>query len=129
MALVALGLLVAAFGWLSTLNTRDIDQPDAFPVRFENDTGQPVLLALCNSDHSNECADPPYRDRIAPTVRDEENVAPDVQTEWAVETPNGKPLRCVMLYWRYAPSAEPTVQLGDAPPWQRPCPALVHKSN
>ncbi len=98
-----------------------MDQPDAILVRFRNDLSVPTILALCHSDHSRVCEHPFYRDHIAVGGTTEENITPDAKTEWAVETPNGHLLRCVLLYWKYAPSDTPTVRFSSASAWSWPC--------
>ena len=64
----------------------DLGDPDAFAVRFDNDLSSPVVLALCHSDHSAKCAEPYYRDHIAPGGSYEENISTDLRTEWAIES-------------------------------------------
>jgi hypothetical protein len=98
-----------------------MNQPDAFGVRFHNDLSGSVVLALCHSDHSRRCEHPYYRDKIAVGEATEENISPDLETEWAVETPGGRLLRCVLLYWKYEPNHTPTVSFSSAPAWSRPC--------
>lgn len=98
-----------------------MNQPDAFAVRFQNDLGGSILLALCNSDHSRTCENPSYRDKLAAGSATEENISPDVKTEWAVETPDGHLLRCVLLYWKYAPNHTEIVRFSSAPAWSWPC--------
>ena len=95
-ALFLLGSLIAAGieGFPAT------NHSDGFPVRFQNDLGQPTILALCHSDHSAICEHPYYRDRISSGGATEENISTDLRTEWAVEDANGKPLRCIVLYWK-----------------------------
>ena len=94
---------------------------DSFAVRFQNDLGRPVVVALCHSDHSRVCRHAYYRDRIEVGKSTEENIAPDVRTEWALETPSGKLLRCVVLYWKDDPGHTQVVRASDAPRWTWPC--------
>ncbi len=98
------------------------NEPDSFAVRFENDLTQPVVLALCDSDHSAKCEHPYYRDHIAPGDATAENISPDVRTEWAIETAHGEPLRCVVLYWKHYPGKPQHVRISSAPRWALPCP-------
>ena len=98
-------------------NARAMNQPDAFAVRFHNDLGGLIVLALCNSDRSRRCENPSYRDKIAAGSTTEENISPDLKTEWAAETPDGHLLRCVLLYRKYAPSHTQTVDFLSAPTW------------
>jgi hypothetical protein len=100
----------------------DASEPDAFGVRFTNDLGQPVHLALCNSDRSEKCEHPSYSELIPAAGSIEENIAPTVQTEWAVLDDQGRLRRCVLLYWHHAPRDEPTVRLAASPKWANPCP-------
>jgi hypothetical protein len=114
---LALAVLIVSAGCAST------NDPDAFGVRFTNDLGRPVVLALCNSDHSAKCEHPAYRDgplRVGDWYT--ENIAPDVRTEWAVETPNGRLLRCVNLYWEHYHGHEERFRLSGASRWANPCP-------
>jgi hypothetical protein len=94
---------------------------DSFLIRFNNDLAVPVVLALCNSDHSAKCEHPYYRDKIRPGDATEENISPDVSTEWAIETATGRPLRCVLLYWKNWPGHDMQVALSSAPHWGNPC--------
>ena len=57
------------------------NDPDAFAVSFENDLTQPVVIALCHSDHSAKCEHTFYRDTIAPRRSGAKNISPDVHTE------------------------------------------------
>jgi hypothetical protein len=98
------------------------NDPDAFPVRFQNDLRQPVVLALCHSDHSAKCEHPHYRYRIEAGRSGAQNIATDVRTEWAIEAPSGQLLRCVVLYWKHYPGETQLVRLSDAPRWAWPCP-------
>jgi hypothetical protein len=102
-------------------STRGVNDPDSFAIYFKNDLEQPVVVALCHSDHSAKCEHPYYRDRIAPGADVPENISPDVRTEWAIETLGGRPLRCVVLYWQYWPGHDENVRVSAAPPWDRPC--------
>ncbi len=117
-------LLLLVVG-LCGCDTRAMDQPDAFAVRFQNDLASTTFLALCNSDRSGKCETPAYRDRIAAGSAIEENISPDVKTEWAVEASDGHPLRCVLLYWKYAPDDTPTVRFSSAAAWSWPCSRLT----
>ena len=101
------------------------NDPDAFAVHFVNDLGQPVVLALCNSHigTSMRCEHPAYRDSVKSGESYPENIAPDVRTEWAVETPDGQLLRCVNLYWKHYPGRSQTFRLSAASPWTKPCPS------
>ena len=66
-------------------------EPDAFAVRFTNDLSLPVVLALCHSDRSAKCEHPYYRDHIKSGDATEENISPDIRTEWAIESDEGRP--------------------------------------
>ncbi len=114
--LFALTMLVASAGCAS------INDPDAFAVRLTNDLGRPVVLALCNSSHSAKCEHPAYRNSVKVGESYPENIAPDVRTEWAVETSDGQLLRCVNLYWKHYPGHDATFRLSAASPWANPCP-------
>lgn len=96
--------------------------PDTFVVHFDNDLGQPVTLALCNSTHSAKCEHPPLRNRVATGQSFPENIEVTVRTEWAVQDLGGRNLRCVVLYWSHYPGTEPHVRLSTTPPWADPCP-------
>jgi hypothetical protein len=100
----------------------DPNEPDAFAIRFNNDLKQSVVLALCHSDHSAKCEHPYYRDTIAPGKATEENISPDVRTEWAIEDTSGTPLRCVVLYWKDWPGHDEQIRVSAAPIWAWPCP-------
>lgn len=119
-ALAAITLLLCAVAFTGC-DTRAINDPDAFAIKFNNDTPISVVLALCNSDHSAKCEHPPYRDHISPGSSTEENISPDVRTEWAIETTDGQPLRCVVLYWKYWPGHDMQVYVSKAPQWKWPC--------
>jgi hypothetical protein len=108
-------------GILAGCDSRAINDPDAFGIRFNNDLGTSVVLALCHSDHSARCEHPYYRDKISAGGATEENISPDVRTEWAIETPTGRPLRCILLYWKYWPKHDMQVAVSAAPPWANPC--------
>ena len=97
-------------------------EPDAFAVRFENDLGEPVVLALCHSDHSAKCEHPYYADSIGLRSAGQENISTDIRTEWAVLDRHGSLLRCVVLYWKDYPGGTQHVRLSDAPSWAWPCP-------
>lgn len=100
-------------------------EPDAFPVHFDNDLGRSVVLALCKSDHSVKCEHPSYRVSIRDGGSHEENISPDVRTEWAVEASSGALLRCVRLYWKRYPGHTPRVSLSNAAAWSNPCPTTA----
>ena len=117
MAVVA-SLLLLAVG-VCGCDTRAMNEPDAFAVRFQNDLAARTVLALCDND---QCENPYYLHQIAAGGTDAENITPDLETEWAVEAPDGLLLRCVVLYWKYAPSHTPAVRLSAAPRWSSPCP-------
>jgi hypothetical protein len=106
---------------LAGCDSRAINDPDAFGVQFNNDLAIPVVLALCHSDHSTACAHPYYRDKIRPGESTEENISPDVRTEWAVQSATGKPLRCIVLYWKHWPKHDVRVAVSAAPRWTNPC--------
>jgi hypothetical protein len=114
---LALVVIVAAAGCDSS------NDPDAFAVQFVNDLGRPVVLALCNSSNSAKCEHPHYRDSVKIGESYPENIAPDVRTEWAVETPDGQILRCVNLYWKHYPGHDQTFRLSAASAWAKPCPS------
>ena len=103
-------------------DTRGMNDPDSFAIRFNNDLSVPVVLALCHSDHSAKCVHPYYRDRVKPGSATEENISPDTRTEWAIETEDGRRLRCVLLYWKYWPGHDMQVTVSQAPGWAWPCP-------
>jgi hypothetical protein len=103
-------------------STRAINDPDSFAIYFKNDLGQPIVVALCHSDHSAKCEHAYYRDAVTPGASGSENISPDVRTEWAIETPDGQLLRCVVLYWQYRPGHDENVLVSAAPHWARPCP-------
>jgi hypothetical protein len=113
--------LVLAFAGATLASGCDANEPDAFGIHFQNDLGRPVVLALCHSDHSAKCEHPYYRDQISPGSTYAENISPDVRTEWAIESPSGALLRCVVLYWRHYPGSEQRVRLSQAPGWAWPC--------
>jgi hypothetical protein len=52
----------------------------------------------------------------------EENISPDVRTEWAIESESGRPLRCIVLYWKHWPGHDMQVEVSQAPRWVSPCP-------
>lgn len=114
-AVVGLGALADAAHW-------DLDEPDAFGVHFHNDLGLPVVLALCHSDHSAKCEHPYSRDHITAGSTYVEDVSPDVRNEWAIATPQGTLLKCVVLYWQHYPGSDESVDLSTAPRWAWPCP-------
>lgn len=121
---VSAGLLIV----LASLSDGS-DDPDAFAVRFENDLSEPVVLALCNSDHSAKCDEPYYRDEISAGRSYEVNISTDLRTEWAIETSEGQLLRCVVLYWKHYPGAIETIRVSTAPRWTWPCPDWVDRSD
>jgi hypothetical protein len=86
-----------------------------------NDLPTPVTVALCKSAQSERCDDPAYRDTIQVGGSVPENIAPDVQTEWAVESPTGQLLGCVVLYWQHYPGHEMAVRVSSALSWANPC--------
>ena len=96
--------------------------PDTFAVHFDNDLGQPVVLALCKSDHSAKCEHSGYRDRVAIGQSYPENIEAAVRTEWAVQDVSGRNLHCVVLYWSHYPGIEPHIGLSTTPLWADPCP-------
>src|SRR2546428_12842813 len=51
-----------------------------------------------------------------------ENISRDVRTEWAIESPNGQLLRCVLLYRRHYPGEDRQLRISAAPRWASPCP-------
>jgi hypothetical protein len=106
---------------LAGCDSRAMNDPDAFGIRFKNDLAVPVVLALCHSDHSAECEHPYYRASIRPGDSTEENISPGVRTEWAIETATKRPLRCILLYWKYWPKHDMQVAASDAPVWSNPC--------
>jgi hypothetical protein len=118
---VAVASLVCVIG-LVGCDTRSINDPDAFGIRFTNDLSIPIVLALCHSDHSAKCEHPYYRDHIEPGGATAENISPDVRTEWAIKTEDGRPLRCILLYWKHWPGHDMRVKVSRAPHWAWPCP-------
>lgn len=112
---------LACVAGLVGCDTRGMNDPDAFAIRFANDLPIPVVLALCHSDHSAKCEHPYYRDHIKPGSSTEENISPDVRTEWAIETTDGRPLRCIVLYWKHWPGHDMQVKVSQAPRWTWPC--------
>jgi hypothetical protein len=113
--------LVCAVG-LVGCDTRSVDEPDAFGIHFANDLSIPIVLALCHSDHSAKCEKPDYQDHIKPNGAIAENISPDVRTEWAIEIGDGRPLRCIVLYWKNWPGHDMRVKVSQAPHWAWPCP-------
>jgi hypothetical protein len=111
-------------------STTGMNDPDSFAIYFNNDLRQSVVVALCHSDHSAKCEHAYYRDAIAPGTAEPENISPDIRTEWAIETPDGQLLRCVVLYWHYWPGHDEDVRVSAAPRWTWPCsrttPATPH---
>jgi hypothetical protein len=91
-------------------------------VRFQNDLGQPIVLELCQSDHSTTCDHPYYRDSFPAGFSGEEMISTNYRTEWAVADTHGRLLRCVLLYWRHYNGVTPTIRLSMAPTWASPCP-------
>lgn len=114
---IAVVLVLAAVGCGNI-----VSDSDALAVRFKNDLGKPVRLALCNSDHSEKCENPAYSDPVPAGGSIEENIAPTVQTEWAVLDDRDRPMRCVVLYWQHDPLDEPVIRLSSSPRWANPCP-------
>jgi hypothetical protein len=112
---VAFAVFVVSTGCAST------NDPDAFGVHFRNDLGRPIVLALCNSSHSTKCEHPAYRDAVKAGESYPENIG-YVRSEWAVETADGRLLRCVNLYWEHYPGRDQTFRLSDASRWANPCP-------
>jgi hypothetical protein len=95
---------------------------DTFAVAFENDLGTPIILALCQSDHSDICEHPHYRERIEVGRSLLENIDLTVPEEWAVTKRDGGLLRCVRLSFVHYPGHRPKVRLSDAAMWANPCP-------
>jgi hypothetical protein len=118
----AASLLIIVGVLCTGCTTKGLTDPDAFAVYFNNDLPQRVMIALCNSDHSALCEHPFYRYAVAPNVSEPVNIAPDVRTEWAIETPSGRLLRCVLLYWPSWPGHDEMINLSAAPRWANPCP-------
>ncbi len=114
-------VICAALMSVAGCSTRGMNDPDSFAIYFKDDLGQPVVVALCHSDHSATCEHAYYRDAIAAGHSGAENISPDVRTEWAIETPGGRLLSCIVLYWRYWPGHDENVQLSAAPRWSWPC--------
>ena len=105
----------------SACDTRGWNDPDAFGIHFKNDLSRPVVLALCASDQSVDCEHAYYRDDVPAGGGTAENIAPDVRTEWAIESADGQLLRCILLYWKYWPGHNETVRVSEAPRWGTPC--------
>lgn len=91
-------------------------------VIFENDLGRPVVLARCRAAPSVRCARPSRRVRIEPGKTHAATVDYSVETEFAVESPTGALLRCVVLYWTHNPGDVPRIKLSRTPRWSRQCP-------
>jgi hypothetical protein len=121
-------IVASAVGAAALMLTGCTSDPDAFAIYFKNDLAQPVVVALCHSDHSAKCEHAYYRDAIAPGASGPENISPDIRTEWAIETPDGQLLRCVVLYWRSWPGHDENVRLSAAPRWASPCPRTTPAS-
>ena len=85
-------------------------------VIFENDLGRPVVLARCRAAPSVSCARPSKRVRIAAGRTHAATV------DYAVESPAGALLRCVVLYWTRDPGDVPRIKLSRTPRWSRQCP-------
>lgn len=110
-------------------DTRGINDPDAFGVRFNNDLSVSVVLALCHSDHSAACEHPYYTAHVKPGSAIEENISPDVRTEWAIKARDeSRLLRCVVLYRKHWPGHDMQVNLSQAPHWAVPCPRATPAS-
>jgi hypothetical protein len=103
-------------------DTRRFNDPDEFGIRFNNDLSIPIVLAICHSDHSAKCEHPYYRDHIKPGGATTENIGVDVRSEWAIENQDGRPLRCIVLYWKYWPGHDMQVKVSHTPSWAWPCP-------
>jgi hypothetical protein len=115
-------LLVALAGYVVVfVACAATNDPDAFGVHFQNDLGEPVWLALCQSAHSATCEHPFYRERVSQGSSLPENISPDVRTEWAVESEKGALLRCVALYWKHYPGHDVQLRLSEASLWRVPC--------
>jgi hypothetical protein len=111
---------VATLGVLA-FGLSGLTESDFFVIRFENDLGRPVVLALCRSASSAKCDHPDYRDGLAIGGATEENVTTDLRAEWAVEDRGSHALRCVVLYRKHTPKHVETVRLSEAPRWSWPC--------
>lgn len=116
----ALGSILTTSAALLFMGGCSAGQPDTFAVRFQDDLSQPMYVALCHSDHSATCEHPYYRDRVSARGSIEENISPDVRTEWAIEDRTGRPRRCVVLYWKNYPGSDQTVLISQAPRWHWP---------
>jgi hypothetical protein len=81
-----------------------------------------VFVVSAGSSHRATCEHPAYRNSVKVGESYPENIAPDVRTEWAVETPDGELLGCVNLYWKHYPGHDLTFRLSGASPWANPCP-------
>jgi hypothetical protein len=91
-------------------------------VIFENDLGRPIVLARCRSVHAAACDRPVKRVTIAPGKTRAMNIDYSVRGEYAVESPAGELLRCVVLYWKRNPGDVPRIELSRTPRWSRTCP-------
>jgi hypothetical protein len=112
--------VVASLGCVAGLSGCYDDEP--FGIHFVYDLSIPVVLALCHSDHSAKCEHPHYRDHIKAGGATAENIGVDVRTEWAIETEDGRLLRCIVLYWKHSPRHDMDVKVSQAPRWEWPCP-------
>ena len=115
-SLIAAALTQAGCGYL-----RSINEPDVFPVYFQNDLQRDIVLALCNGAPDPSCRNPGYRDRIGRGGTTEENISTDVKTEWAIEDTRGRPFRCVVLFWPHYPGHSERVRLSAASRWSSHC--------
>lgn len=114
---VAVGLLLAACG----VSDADLNH-DTFPIWFKNDLGQPVVIALCNSDHSDICEHPAFTDPIDDGRLQPENIELHAPEEWAVANSSGNLFKCARLSFAHYPGHSPHVLLSEAAPWADPCP-------
>ena len=122
---LALVAAVIAAGALIHININfnvDTDDPDTWAVHMENDLGQPVVVALCQTDHSRMCTSPSYTDHIKVGGASDYNIGPDAAEEWAIKDKSGQLLRCVRLYWKHYPGGDVRLRLSKAPRWAWPCP-------
>jgi len=100
-------------------------EPDVLTVAyvyFKNDLGRPVFLARCPSSASPDCLRPFYRDYVAAKAVHGVDASPNGGAEWAVESRNGRLLRCVLLRWGNEPLNDLNVRLSRAARWAIPCP-------
>jgi hypothetical protein len=120
---LVLGLFIAVFGGVTFGTYRILSKQGLVPalvsVRADNDLNRPVVLALCDSRAS--CAHPSARIRIGAGGTTSLGGITGMRIQWAVESPDGQLLRCMILHWSHAPGSAQLVRLSNAPRWSHPC--------